>query len=138
MTRALFICYNRIMKNKLLCVMMCVFLSLPVAACKDVSSGTNMPDKIPDDIVTPVIPDEPQTPDISTEPENPDEPDLPQNPPAADLPSVPEEPNLPTVTPPAPQPEIPDLDKLVVSTVNGLNIRSGAGTGYKSIGTLDK
>ena len=138
MTRALFICYNRIMKNKLLCVMMCVFLSLPVAACKDVSSGTNMPDKIPDDIVTPVIPDEPQTPDISTEPENPDEPDLPQNPPAANLPSVPEEPNVPTVTPPAPQPEIPDLDKLVVSTVNGLNIRSGAGTGYKSIGTLDK
>lgn len=73
-------------------------------------------------------PDEIETPD---NPLSPVDPPLPEDPDSPDVPEVPDGGNTP---------DSPDVtyDILLESTSNGLNVRSGAGSGFASLGILDK
>lgn len=125
------------MKNKFLAMGLCLLLGLSTTACSPKSAeplGPQLPDTddtvfvpddgLPDDSL-PILPEEPSEPD----PETPSTP-----------PTVTPEPEPPITMPePEPEPEpVPQTDDLLVSTANSLNIRSGAGTAYASVGTLDK
>lgn len=108
---------------------MCFTMCAPAVGCKDVSEY-NPPDAPPSQVTTPEQPEHPEIP------EQPDAP-APSDPvpPAPDVSEeTPGVPDVPTVSPPV----TVKSDILIASTVDSLNIRAGAGTSYKSIGTLDK
>ena len=75
--------------------------------------------------------------------ELPAEEQLPEIPEIGEIPEIPEEeerPEIPAVAVPEPQPEPPKAKTVSYILVNadGVNIRSGAGTGYSSLGTAEK
>ncbi len=130
------------MKDKLLAIVCGIIMSLSFAACSENDGqAPNVPDSLPSEEL-PVFPDEPSEPDSPSE-EDPDEPEAPSVPEVPETPNIPNEPEVPPQTneptsPEPPAPPKPQADELVSSTVNGLNIRSGAGAKYSAIGTLDK
>ena len=119
----------------------CAFFALPFAACTDKNADENaLP---PDDNETlveeelPVMP-EPELPknEIPVEEPQPEPPsEQPQTPNESAQPEEPE-PSVPTVVP-EPQPKPKTVQYLLIST-GGVNIRTGAGTNYASLGTADK
>lgn len=93
------------------------------------AAGGGSADGIPPDGVTDTEIQLPQ-------PENPEVPEIPEIP---ETPETPETPDVPTVS--IPQPEPPPV-KNTVSYISvkadGVNLRAGAGTGFKALGTAEK
>lgn len=140
---------EKTMKSKLLAVLFGILMSFSFTACSK-NEGQAVPDadSSPSEEL-PVLPEEPDEPDLPSEeqpdepnepetPDEPNEPEIPDEPNVPNNPDTPSEPNKPAVPEEPPAPPKPQTDDLVSSTVNGLNIRSGAGTGYSAFGTLDK
>ena len=76
----------------------------------------------------PTTPEQPETPEEPTVPEQPETPETPEEP------TVPEQPEAPE------EPTVPEQPAKVMGTVKvdgWLNVRSGAGTGYSIVSTLN-
>ncbi len=117
--------------KKIMCVIFAAVMSMVMYGCgksDNVNAGATPPD----------ISDEPQLPTYPEVPENPEVPEEPNEPAPEDPAPEPPAPEDPAPEPPAPEEPKPATDSLIMSTVNGLNIRSGAGTSYSSIGVMDK
>lgn len=122
-----------------------MFLAYPLSACgatqENEASNPNVSDfPLPE-------PEQPEeTPSVKTEPEEtepeetqpevtqPEEPSEPASP-EIQSPTKPEEQEKPSPDPIEPLPKRAEYVKVLV---DGLNIRSGAGTGYSSLGTVEK
>ncbi len=96
------------------------------------------PAESPDTPAEPAEPDTPETPDAPGEPsEQPgDQPSEPNEPNEPEQPATPAEPNAPA------EPEEPNppqnVQLYILCTGNGVNLRSGAGGGYKAVATAEK
>lgn len=113
--------------KKILSLAVCLAMGATCAAC-----GHRGSDLLEDDRFVAEEPEIPVTPEA---PDAPVLPDAPEGPTAGEQTPAPPTDTKPVTPAPAPKPK---TDDLVVSTVNGLNIRKGAGTGYSAMGTLDK
>ena len=121
------------MKNKFFKWCLCAILAFGLVGCSPSDAEVQEP-------LPPVaeLPERPETPNSPEEPTLPEEPA--ENPSAPETPAVPEEPAPEEPVPPAPEPPAKPAavkDTLLASTVNGLQVRSGAGTNYGAMGALD-
>lgn len=109
------------------CALALMLACVPLAACGSQNSADN-------DWEEPVPPvEEPLPPNDVIDPD----PELPD----AVIPEIPENPQ-PPATPEQPKPEetpdpLPKRKDYVIVRTNGLNVRSGAGTNYSSLGTVE-
>lgn len=107
------------------CLILCFFI---FAACENVKPpfnviyppSTEAPGTDPENPTLPGTPEEPEIPDV------PDVPDVPENP---NIPEIPEEPEPPANV-------IPAGDVMVKSNTK-TNVRSGPGTNYSIVGSMD-
>jgi len=122
---------ERIMKKKFTAIALsCALLSLPLAGCgEEIQSLTKVPPPVAEaskDI--PLTPIETPTPEVPPEEEEPTQKPIETPEP---LPVPPPEPE------PEPQPE-PERAKYILVVYDGVNVRSGAGTSYSSLGRADE
>lgn len=117
------------MKNKFLHFGLCALLMFCLAGCSSSPAAPQEP-----------LPPVAENPELPETPNLPETPELPENPVAPETPAAPEEPAPEEPAPSEPEPPAKPAavkDTLLASTVNGLQIRSGAGTKYVSMGSLD-
>lgn len=109
------------MKHRILLVFVCLFISVSLMGCAQTDKET----------VSPPINNEQQTtpPNGGGNSGDGSDSNVGDN---STTPSVPQEPKPPEVKPQV------QYDTLIVSTTDGLQVRSGRGTNYSSIGSLDK
>ena len=124
------------MKKKCLCLLLaCVLAAAPLmAAC----SKAAPPDaELPPEDVLPDVPEVPETPDLPDVPETPDPP-ADEGEVAPDAPEVPpEEDEEDEEDAEEDVPAIKKQAQYILSRANGLNVRTGAGTKYASLGQVN-
>ncbi|MCI8459344.1 MAG: SH3 domain-containing protein [Clostridia bacterium] len=110
------------MKSKVLLASLCLLVGMQAMGCAADKKGWEETPPSGEIVLPqePELPQEEETPDVPVEPDIPAAPDAP--------PLVPIQPGTPVETP----------DTLISSTVNALQVRSGAGTKYAAVGSLDK
>ncbi len=109
------------------------FLGLaPLAACENRENvdESNLLEKLPG--IT--VPDEKEFPVVGNEDPTVETPQTPEDPPV----ETPQTPENPTVEIPSQNPPVPAKAQYVRALVSNLNVRTGAGTGYKSLGQIEK
>ncbi len=148
------------MNKKHLLLALCLALSLSMSACgeKQTVPSDSAPPPPVTDMPSDGNPPAEEQPEIPELPEDPSDDQTPSEPsdPGEEQPEEPSDPEPPVVAPPVTQPPVTqppateqpkppavtppqqEYDVLLASTTNGLQVRTGAGTKYASMGSLDQ
>lgn len=124
------------MKGKILIASLCVLFGMHAAGCASRQTAQEEA-SVSEEFVLPETGEgeaEQGLPQVPTEEETPAE--TPQETPEETSQEKPQEQTPPKTTQPD-TPPVVQTDTLVRATTNGVNVRSGAGTGYAVLGTLD-